>query len=116
MAYPGDYGYIEDSLPARTATRSTPSSPLPESTFPGVLIHARPVGVFHMEDEAAVTTRCCVCRWTPAPGGHAGHRRRRTPHLDGIKHFFERYKDLEKGKHVAAADWSDTRHGRARGP
>jgi inorganic pyrophosphatase len=34
-------------------------------------------------------------------GDVAGHK------LDEIKHFFERYKDLEAGKHVAAADWGN---------
>jgi len=51
MAYPSDYGYIEESL----GEDSDPLDALvllDEPTFPGCLVRARPIGMFHMRDEA----------------------------------------------------------------
>ena len=106
MAYPGDYGYIEHSL-GEDGDPLDAIVILPEPTFPGVLIHARPIGVFHMEYEAGGDDKVLCVPVDPRMdnlqdvGDVAGHK------LDEIKHFFERYKDLEAGKHVAAADWGN---------
>ena len=51
MAYPADYGYIEHTL----ADDGDPLDALvitPEPVFPGVVVAARPIGVFKMTDEA----------------------------------------------------------------
>ena len=105
MAYPTDYGFIEDTL-GEDGDPLDALVLLPESVFPGVIIEARPVGMFRMTDEA---------------GGHAEHLvvaagDYRWDHvkdigdvpsfeLDAIKHFFVHYKDLEPGKYVEAANW-----------
>jgi len=106
MAYPGDYGYIEGSL-GEDGDPLDAIVLLPEPTFPGVLIHARPIGVFHMEDEAGGDDKVLCVPVDPRMDNMQDVRDVQPHKLDEIKHFFERYKDLEAGKHVAAADWSD---------
>ncbi|BBY56239.1 inorganic diphosphatase [Mycobacterium koreense] len=107
MAYPADYGFIEDSL-GEDGDPLDVLVLLPQSVFPGVLIEVRPVGMFRMTDEAGGDDKVlCVPagdhRWdhitdiTDVP----------THELDAIKHFFLHYKDLEPGKFVEAADWVD---------
>lgn len=105
MAYPADYGFIEDTL-GEDGDPLDAMVLLPQPVFPGVLVTARPVGMFRMTDEAGGDDKVlCV----PA-GDH------RWDHLndigdvpafelDAIKHFFMHYKDLEPGKFVEAADW-----------
>ncbi len=105
MAYPADYGFIEDTL----GEDSDPLDAmvlLPQPVFPGVLVLARPVAMFRMVDEAGGDDKVlCVPagdpRWDHIQDLHD------VPQLelDGIKHFFMHYKDLEPGKFVKAADW-----------
>ena len=51
MAYPTDYGFIEDTL-GEDGDPLDALVLLPESVFPGVVVEARPVGMFRMTDEA----------------------------------------------------------------
>ena len=105
MAYPADYGFIEDTLGEDTDPLDAMVL-LPEPVFPGVLVLARPVAMFRMVDEAGGDDKVlCVPagdpRWDHIQDLHD------VPQLelDGIKHFFMHYKDLEPGKFVKAADW-----------
>ena len=105
MGYPTDYGFIDDTL-GEGGDPLDALVLLPQPLFPGVLVEARPVGMFRMVDEHGGDDKVlCV----PA-GDH------RWDHiqdigdvppfeLDVIKHFFVHYKDLEPGKFVKAADW-----------
>ena len=105
MAYPADYGFIEDTL----GEDSDPLDAmvlLPQPVFPGVLVLARPVAMFRMVDEAGGDDKVlCV----PAGDPRWDHVQDLNDvpqlELDGIKHFFMHYKDLEPGKFVKAADW-----------
>lgn len=107
MAYPTDYGFIEDTL----GDDGDPLDALvllPQPVFPGVLVAARPVGMFRMVDEHGGDDKVlCVPagdpRWDPVQdiGDVPAFE------LDAIKHFFVHYKDLEPGKFVKAADWVD---------
>lgn len=105
MVYPADYGYIEDTL----ADDGDPLDALillPESVFPGCYVSARPVAMFRMVDEAGGDDKLlCV----PAGDPRWDHIQDLGDivsfQLDSIKHFFERYKDLEPNKHVDGADW-----------
>ncbi|WP_156686362.1 inorganic diphosphatase [Mycobacterium sp. Marseille-P9652] len=105
MAYPTDYGFIEDTL-GEDGDPLDALVLLPQSVFPGVLVEARPVGMFRMTDEAGGDDKVlCV----PA-GDHRWEHIQDIGdvpafELDGIKHFFMHYKDLEPGKFVKAADW-----------
>lgn len=105
MAYPADYGFIEDTLGEDTDPLDAMVL-LPQPVFPGVLVLARPVAMFRMVDEAGGDDKVlCVPagdpRWDHIQDLHD------VPQLelDGIKHFFMHYKDLEPGKFVKAADW-----------
>lgn len=50
MGYPTDYGYIEDTL-GEDGDPLDAMVLLPQSVFPGVIVEARPVGMFRMTDE-----------------------------------------------------------------
>ncbi len=105
MAYPTDYGFIEDTL-GEDGDPLDAMVLLPDAVYPGVLVKARPVGMFRMTDEAGGDDKVlCV----PA-GDHRWDQIKELgdvpPHeLEVIKHFFTEYKALEPGKFVKAADW-----------
>jgi len=105
MAYPTDYGFIEDTL-GEDGDPLDALVLLQEPLFPGVLVEVRPVGMFQMVDEAGGDDKVlCVPagdhRWDHIEdiGDVPEHQ------LDVIKHFFTEYKALEPGKFVKAADW-----------
>jgi inorganic pyrophosphatase len=105
MAYPADYGFIDDTL-GEDGDPLDALVLLPQSVFPGVLVTARPVGMFQMVDEAGGDDKVlCVPagdqRWDHVQGIDDVS----SFELDAIKHFFVHYKDLEPGKFVKAADW-----------
>jgi inorganic pyrophosphatase len=105
MGYPTDYGFIEDTL-GEDGDPLDALVLLPQPLFPGVLVKARPVGMFQMVDEAGGDDKVlCV----PAGDHRWDHIQDigDVPEfeLDVIKHFFVHYKDLEPGKFVKAADW-----------
>jgi len=104
--YPGDYGYIEDTL----ADDGDPLDVLvlvEEPTFPGCGILARPVGVFRMSDEKGGDEKILAVpvsdpRWTI-------HRLGEVPDslLREIEHFFTIYKALEADKQTKVMGWED---------
>ena len=105
MAYPTDYGFIENTL-GEDGDPLDALVLLPEPLFPGVLVEVRPVAMFQMTDEAGGDDKVlCV----PAGDGRWDHIKELadvpTFELEAIKHFFVHYKDLEPGKYVKAADW-----------
>jgi inorganic pyrophosphatase len=105
--YPEDYGFVprtlgEDGDPVDALVL------LEEPTFPGCHIHARPIGVFLMEDEEGVDAKLlCV----PASDPRSNHLNELTDvplHvLREIAHFFDIYKDLEPGKETQTGGWAD---------
>lgn len=107
MAYPTDYGFIEDTL----GDDSDPLDALvllPQPVFPGVLVAARPVGMFRMVDEHGGDDKVlCVPAGDPRWDHVQDIGDVPAFELDAIKHFFVHYKDLEPGKFVKAADWVD---------
>ncbi|GAB3691632.1 inorganic diphosphatase [Angustibacter aerolatus] len=104
--YPADYGYVEGTL-GEDGDPLDALVLLEEPTFPGCLIKARTIGLFHMRDEAGGDDKLlCV------PAGDP-----RLKHIQDlgdvsefdrleIQHFFETYKDLEPGKSVEGAHWA----------
>ena len=105
-AYPADYGYVEDTL----GEDGDPLDALvlvQEPTFPGCVVSARAIGMFRMSDEAGGDDKVlCV----PAHDPRQEHLRD-IHHLSEydrleIQHFFEVYKDLEPGKSVEGATWT----------
>lgn len=107
MAYPTDYGFIEDTL----GDDGDPLDALvllPQPVFPGVLVAARPVGMFRMVDEHGDDDKVlCVPAGDPRWDHVQDIGDVPAFELDAIKHFFVHYKDLEPGKFVKAADWVD---------
>ena len=105
MAYPSDYGYIEDSL-GEDGDPLDALVLLDEPTFPGCIVRARPIGMFHMRDEAGGDDKIlCI----PAGDPRKSHitELEHVSEFDRleIQHFFETYKDLEPGKSVEGAEW-----------
>jgi inorganic pyrophosphatase len=104
MVYPLDYGYIEDTL-GGDGDPLDALVLLPFPVFPGVLVESRPVAMYVMEDEKGQDEKVLCVPCDP-----------RFDHIQDIgdvpedvlaevKHFFERYKDLEPGKSVKGSDW-----------
>ncbi len=115
MFYPANYGFIPNTL----ADDGDPLDVLvvtPYPVAPGSVIRARPVGVLHMTDEAGGDAKLIavphdklsvlykdVKEYTDLP----------ALLLEQIKHFFENYKDLEKGKWVKVEGWGNADAARA---
>lgn len=107
MGYPLNYGYI----PGTQAGDGDPEDVLvlaSQPIQPGVLIVCRPVGMLEMEDEAGVDTKIIAVPIDKVDPFYA-HIQDISDIPDAvknkIKHFFEHYKDLEKGKWVKLKDW-----------
>lgn len=106
MAYPTDYGYIESTL----GEDGDPLDALviiPEPLYPGVVVEARPIGVYRMTDEAGGDDKVVCVPTDPRMDAiqdvaDLDHFKR-----DEIKHFFEHYKDLEPNKWVKVDEWGD---------
>ena len=106
MSYPSDYGYIEDSL-GEDGDPLDALVLLDEPTFPGCIVRARPIGMFHMRDEAGGDDKIlCI----PAGDPRKAHVAELSDITEfdqlEIQHFFETYKDLEPGKSVEGAHWA----------
>jgi len=103
--YPADYGYVEDTL-GEDGDPLDALVLLEEPTFPGCLVGARPIGLFHMTDEAGGDDKILM---VPAHDPRVAHitELEDVSEFDRleIQHFFETYKDLEPGKSVEGAHW-----------
>ena len=105
MAYPADYGFIEDTL-GEDGDPLDALVLLPQPLFPGVLVLVRPVGMFRMVDEAGGDDKVlCVPAGDPRWDHINDIGDVPAFELEAIKHFFVHYKDLEPNKFVKAADW-----------
>ncbi|WP_290651041.1 inorganic diphosphatase [Aquisalimonas sp.] len=107
MHYPCNYGYVPHTL----CGDGDPADVLviaPFGLIPGSVISARPVGVLEMSDEAGEDAKIIavpVSKLTPLYD-HVKEPSDLPPLvLDQIAHFFEHYKDLEKGKWVKIEGW-----------
>jgi inorganic pyrophosphatase len=109
MRYPCNYGYVPHTL-------SGDGDPvdvlvvMPLPLVPGCVVRCRPVGMLAMKDEAGEDTKVVAVPVDKVfPGYRSVHGVRDLPELtlDRIAHFFEHYKDLEKGKWVKVEGWKD---------
>jgi inorganic pyrophosphatase len=109
MAYPAAYGFIPGTL----AEDGDPADVLvlvPQPIAAGAVIRVRPIGMLNMEDEAGRDTKIvCVPHDKIHPQFSDITEIDQLPAItrETIKHFFETYKDLEKGKWVKVTGWSD---------
>jgi inorganic pyrophosphatase len=109
MAYPFNYGFIPNTL----AQDGDPTDVLVISTYPvnpGCVIAVRPVGMLEMEDESGVDTKILAVPTKKIDPFYA-HVEEIEDLGEAVKnkirHFFERYKELEPGKWVKLKDFKD---------
>ena len=107
MRYPGNYGFIPHTL----SDDGDPCDVLIINTraiIPGAVMSVRPVGVLFMEDEAGGDEKILA-----VPSSKLTQRYDKVKSysdlpditLQQIQHFFEHYKDLERGKWVKVLRW-----------
>ena len=105
--YPEDYGYVPLTL-AEDGDPLDALVVLEEPTFPGCHIHARPVGVFIMRDEAGEDAKLlCVPATDPRVNNVEDLKDVPDYELNEIAHFFAIYKALEPGKKTDVQGWQD---------
>jgi inorganic pyrophosphatase len=109
MFYPGNYGFIPHTLSAD----GDPCDVLVVSqvpVVPGAVIRCRPVGALVMEDEAGGDEKILavpVDALHPFYKGVQSYRDLPQIMCEQMAHFFQHYKDLEKGKWVTIVRWLD---------
>jgi len=115
MRYPCNYGYVPGTL----GDDGDPLDALvilPLPLIPGSVIRCQPVGMLRMTDEAGGDEKLVVVPVEKIFAGYAhiqdidgvsGHW------LERIGHFFEHYKDLEKGKWVKLDGWAKAAEAKA---
>ena len=109
MFYPGNYGFVPHTLSAD----GDPCDVLVVSqvpVVPGAVIRCRPVGALVMEDEAGGDEKILavpVDALHPFYTGVASYKDLPVIMCEQIAHFFQHYKDLEKGKWVKIKRWGD---------
>jgi inorganic pyrophosphatase len=103
--YPEDYGFVPHTL-AEDGDPLDAMVVLDEPTFPGCHVHARPVGVFLMADEAGQDAKV-LCVPSTDPRAESVVELDHIPafELDEIAHFFAIYKQLEPGKNTRIRGW-----------
>ena len=109
MFYPGNYGFIPHTL----ADDGDPCDVMvvgPTAVVPGAVVRCRPIGALMMEDEAGGDEKILavpVDALHPFYLGTASWRQLPTILTEQIAHFFQHYKDLEKGKESRITRWAD---------
>jgi len=109
MFYPGNYGFIPQTL----AQDGDPSDVLviaPVPVVPGAVIRCRPVGALLMEDQAGIDEKIIavpVDALHPFYAGVNSYLDLPAIMCEQIAHFFQHYKDLEKGKWSSVGRWVD---------
>ena len=107
MHYPCNYGYV----PKTISDDGDPVDVLvitPFALIPGVVVRCRPIGMLKMSDEAGGDAKVLA---VPVDNVLSIYSHWQKPEdlndlrLQQIQHFFEHYKDLEKGKWVKIEGW-----------
>jgi inorganic pyrophosphatase len=107
MHYPCNYGYVPNTLsPDGDPVDVLVITPFP--LIPGVVVRCRPIGVLKMTDESGEDAKVLA---VPVDKVLSIYSHWQKPEdlnelrLRQIQHFFEHYKDLEKGKWVKIDGW-----------
>ena len=109
MFYPANYGFIPHTL----ADDGDPCDMLVvgrRPIQPGAVLRSRPIGVLIMEDEAGLDEKILavpVNELHPFYSDVKSYKDLPEILLDQIAHFFQHYKDLEKGKSTKITGWAD---------
>ena len=107
MRYPANYGYVPETL----CGDGDPADVLvlmPYPLVPGSVIKARPIGYLKMSDEAGSDEKIIAvpaAKLYPPFANVTELEQADQNWRDRIAHFFEHYKDLEKGKWVKIDGW-----------
>ena len=107
MHYPCNYGYIPNTI----ADDGDPCDVLvitPFPLIPGVVVRCRALGVLKMTDEAGGDSKILAVPVEKILPIYASLQKIDDVQeltLRQIQHFFEHYKDLEKGKWVKVEGW-----------
>ena len=114
MHYPGNYGFVPHTL-------SLDGDPIDIivvgdiPVVPGAVLPAIPVGVLIMEDEQGMDEKIIAVppeALNPYYKDVKDYTDLPQMLLDKIEHFFQHYKDLEKGKWVKTIRWGDAKEAR----
>ncbi len=109
MFYPGNYGFVPHTL-------SADGDPIDvlvvgqHPLVPGAVVRVRPIGALVMEDEGGGDEKLIgvpVDALHPFYSNIKGPSDLPTTLTEQIAHFFQHYKDLEKGKWVTVGHWVD---------
>jgi inorganic pyrophosphatase len=107
MFYPGNYGFIPHTLsPDGDPIDVLVVGQVP--VVPGAVIRCRPIGALLMRDEAGPDEKIIAVPVDTLHPFYSGVRSYQDlpPILcEQIAHFFQHYKDLEKGKWVTIVEW-----------
>ena len=107
MFYPANYGFIPHTL-------SEDGDPIdcmvisPTPVASGAVVRARPIGALLMQDEKGIDEKIIgvpIDKLHPYYARVGSYRELPAILLEQIAHFFEHYKDLEKGKWVKVKGW-----------
>ena len=107
MMYPANYGFVPQTL----SDDGDPVDVLVVTPFvlqPGVVVRCRALGMIKMEDEAGIDAKLVAVPVEKiCPMYKDIQKLEDLPQLlrDQMVHFFEHYKDLEKGKWVKVQGW-----------
>ena len=107
MHYPCNYDYV----PKTISDDGDPVDVLvitPFALIPGVVVRCRPLGMLKMSDEAGGDAKVLavpVDKVLPIYSHWQKPEDLNDLRLQQIQHFFEHYKDLEKGKWVKIEGW-----------
>ena len=107
MYYPGNYGFIPDTL----SEDGDPCDVMVVGqvpVVPGAIVRSRPIGALLMKDEAGGDEKILavpVDRLHPFYSGVTSYRDLPGILTEQIAHFFQHYKDLEKGKWATVVRW-----------
>lgn len=115
MFYPCNYGYIPQTL-SEDGDALDVLVVTPYPLVPGCVIRCRPVGILNMSDEAGKDAKLIA---VPADKLTSIYKNVKEATdlppllIQQIQHFFERYKELEKGKWVKVDGWANADAARA---
>jgi len=107
MQYPANYGFIPHTL----SEDGDPCDVLVISQIPvvpGAVIRCRPIGALLMRDEAGPDEKIIavpIDRLHPFYTDIASYADLPPILTEQVAHFFQHYKDLEKGKWVTITEW-----------
>lgn len=107
MVYPGNYGFVPHTL----SLDGDPIDVIVVGQVPvssGAIIRSRPIGALLMEDEGGEDEKILavpIDKLYPFYSQVKSYEHLPEILIEQIAHFFQHYKDLEKGKWVSVVKW-----------